>query len=1511
MDPRRVLPLALLLSLAFYLLTLPKDGDLPPGKPPEIVFAEPRVLVPKNTIAEDSSQITTIRESLSRGVPLTLSLQDHPSQSFLFRSRRSLADNFGIRLGLADSLDLTPQVFEGLPLNPDSAGTIASLVLAGNSLAAVLRQVDGTTTYLRTNPTTGAWEAQVESPNDIQALCEADINTGTYKMSSDDPLADGEAFWEDAISAQIAPERAGLTGIDPATNQLDKYIDPIARATRYDASLKVAMLLLVLDKQATGSDSVSNLTSKASIHLATVSNVAAAYENQLGVRLLIQEMIMIPDAGNYIDIPADGDDAISDFRTWMQRNRLNSTYRWSVAMKFGSGLSGTTLGVAFVDAVRNNSAVGICRASARWDVLAHEMGHNLGSNHSSGGLMNSTTTNNHNRSFFTDVSPGETSAKDIYDYARSRLLGAAIMRHPEEIPFANRDNERTLLNTSVLISPLENDNAQVRNGQANALALDEVSMVTPFGAGTVEILGNDVRFNPSTDFQGTVWFSYSLRGNVGNNGEGWLHKGDVAIEVGSIPNNTLVTLAPGSSYSFLPSTGTSSLSQPNQAQVSQSRDDDGLLVLRVDSNASGLDSFRAGGRTYTLDYSAPSPQVNNDHFVYDFASNGLTFNPLLNDQGAGEAWVNPIKPTIGVGTLDHDASGDALFPTTFRLISATNRTPDKGMLTTRTLPFTVDGQRTNTLDSTLTFAATRGSSGSAFIDYVAEDAAGHQASGEVEIVLPFRVDTLLQEGDIARYLLPADGTIDSTWMLPEFDASSWASGNTGLGYDTRTDFLSSIETTLTNFQGTSTSIFVRLPFTANSSAQYTQLALKMKIDDGFVAYLNGEEVARSSNVIGTSPLPWNTETTQSTNDSQALTFAVFDLTENASLLREGQNVLAIHGINASLASSDFLLVPELEASVTESGLNLVSPTSNEIQLPIDTNLILRTQATGAVAGDITTWRVLTGNSETVQITPSTATLSTALITSPGNYILEASTTTDGLSETIQIAITAIAEATNDSAAAVDAGSPISLTNYVTRTTASSPGPDFERAQWTQLTGPSPAIFSSPNSLDTTVAFPKTGSYTLRAMITRKGVETFDDVTVNVAPSPDALSALTTPAISVAPTSALLKMVTLFSKGPVEATLYLGTTDAQTNQSKWLRTIPIGTVLSGSFEIEPSNLLFETEYVYRLRLQRNESIVWSEPGRFTTAESTLIPTTLIDADSPARFIVPLDNVFGQTWSIQGFNDSTWTPGSAGVGFDLDTEFDPWIITDVQAEMYEQATSVYTRIPFQLSETATIESLALQMRYDDAFVAYLNGVEIVRSATAPQNVTLTSFTSAAILREDSEAVEPEAYDLSEHIGLLQHGENVLAIHGLNFIPENRDLLISPQLSIERRKTYYQFWLEDFPLSEGDQSILADPDGDGVDNLQEYAFGTDPTTAEQDRPGLTALSSDLSFIYNRRLDAIARGISFTLEQSLDLSHWKAVNDLSEEVGSSSKAETVRLDLPPITNESLGFWRLRVSLQ
>jgi hypothetical protein len=786
---RRALPIALVLLTLGSLTQLDRQ---PSESPPAQESTQETLLATLTRNAGRSVDhgvngdrpITDLEEALHRGRPITLTLGQGERNTFIFRPRRSLTENFRIGLGTGDeSLPIAPHVFEGLALDSRNADSTATLAVTGNTIGAVVRHESGDTTYIRTDPVSGELQAVTQNITEIDNACAWDAQHGHYQLHSDDPLADGESFWTHAVAAQIAPDAAALTGIDPSTGNLDKYINRIPRATNYDASLKDALMLLVLDKEATGSNNEANLASKASLFLATISNIAAVYENQLGIRLLVQEMIMIPDTGGFVDIPsrASGSDSLDNFRTWLQTNRRNSTFQWSMAAKFGAGLDGTTLGIAYVDAIRNNSAVSVCRSTARWDVLAHEMGHNLGSEHSQGGIMNSTSGNGNNRSFFTEVTAGETSTKDIYDYAKNRLYGSVNMRHPEEIPFANQDSESTLINIPVTFSPLNNDDEQVLNGIANALALEEVGQVTPRDAGIVTILGKDLRFTPATDFEGTAWFSYTLRGNIGNSNEGWLHKADIAISVNRELGPLTITLAPGASYSFMPSNGTSGVTQPAQALVDRSRDNSNLLIIRVHADANGSETFRAGGRTFTLDYTAPAPKVTNDRYVYVPGRGSLSFNPLLNDEGAGEAWINPIKPTIGVGTTDHDSDGNELFPTTFRLVSASNRDPGKGTLTTRTLPFIVDGQRINQLDSTLTFTPRNGATGTATIDYTVVDAAGIQSSAIIEIILPFRVDTLLESGASVCYIVPSSNVNDTTWMLPEFDASEWTTGVTGLG----------------------------------------------------------------------------------------------------------------------------------------------------------------------------------------------------------------------------------------------------------------------------------------------------------------------------------------------------------------------------------------------------------------------------------------------------------------------------------------------------------------------------------------------------------------------------------------------------------------------------------------------------------------------------------------------------------------------------------------------------------
>ncbi len=50
------------------------------------------------------------------------------------------------------------------------------------------------------------------------------------------------------------------------------------------------------------------------------------------------------------------------------------------------------------------------------------------------------------------------------------------------------------------------------------------------------------------------------------------------------------------------------------------------------------------------------------------------------------------------------------------------------------------------------------------------------------------------------------------------------------------------------------------------------------------------------------------------------------------------------------------------------------------------------------------------------------------------------------------------------------------------------------------------------------------------------------------------------------------------------------------------------------------------------------------------------------------------------------------------------------------------TAYIRIPFTAVNPTSYESLVLKMRYDDGFVAYLNGVQVARR-NAPSNLGFT--------------------------------------------------------------------------------------------------------------------------------------------------------------------------------------------
>ena len=174
--------------------------------------------------------------------------------------------------------------------------------------------------------------------------------------------------------------------------------------------------------------------------------------------------------------------------------------------------------------------------------------------------------------------------------------------------------------------------------------------------------------------------------------------------------------------------------------------------------------------------------------------------------------------------------------------------------------------------------------------------------------------------------------------------------------------------------------------------------------------------------------------------------------------------------------------------------------------------------------------------------------------------------------------------------------------------------------------------------------------------------------------------------------------------------------------------------------------------------------------------------LVLENAAKKVLVPSGDI-GTDWrgGNEPFDDSLWTAGTGGVGYDTDNDPTPnyhsFIGIDVYAPMYNVNGSCYIRIPFTIASgvLAKIADLTLKMRFDDGFVVYLNGTEVKRI-----NCPTTPVWNSLATQSSAEATSAwNTYDMTAHIDLLHEGDNILAIHGLNANRTSSDFLISSEL------------------------------------------------------------------------------------------------------------------------------------
>lgn len=141
----------------------------------------------------------------------------------------------------------------------------------------------------------------------------------------------------------------------------------------------------------------------------------------------------------------------------------------------------------------------------------------------------------------------------------------------------------------------------------------------------------------------------------------------------------------------------------------------------------------------------------------------------------------------------------------------------------------------------------------------------------------------------------------TAWRQVDFDDSAWNEGRSGFS-------LSPDEATLLPRPLGYRSVYFRKRFTVGDPAAVKWLVLRIDYDDGFVAYLNGTEIARRG--LTGDPVPFDAYATDHLRGNTV----DLDVSQAAALLVPGTNLLAIQ-LHASASSpSSMVLVPELLAN---------------------------------------------------------------------------------------------------------------------------------------------------------------------------------------------------------------------------------------------------------------------------------------------------------------------------------------------------------------------------------------------------------------------------------------------------------------------------------------------------------------------------------------------------------------------------------------------------------------------
>ncbi|MHC4111800.1 MAG: aryl-sulfate sulfotransferase, partial [Planctomycetota bacterium] len=262
-----------------------------------------------------------------------------------------------------------------------------------------------------------------------------------------------------------------------------------------------------------------------------------------------------------------------------------------------------------------------------------------------------------------------------------------------------------------------------------------------------------------------------------------------------------------------------------------------------------------------------------------------------------------------------------------------------------------------------------------------------------------------------------------------------------------------------------------------------------------------------------------------------------------------------------------------------------------------------------------------------------------------------------------------------------------------------------------------------------------------------------------------------------------------------------------NMDVYIDNVSLMTVLPGDFDCDGcvrfddlavlTGEWLEEESGLMADLQENGKVDFNDFAIFANSFKYPCSMTLVTEKDAKRVLVPTSNI-GYDWigNAEPYNDTGWDQIGAsdcpsGVGYENSpgdaVNYTDLIAHDVGAQMSGIMASCYIRIPFTLdTDSNELNTITLQIRYDDGFVAYINGDELARDNFDPAVEFPDWNDNADSGHNDGDARLLQPFRVNRvddpnvfNFNVLQPGDNILAIHGLNVSTGSSDFLISAQL------------------------------------------------------------------------------------------------------------------------------------